>query len=256
LTAELPDHARRNREGWDAWAPEYAKLVADSWTRSEPSWGIWGVAERELQLLPADMRGLDAIELGCGTAYVSAWMARRGARVVGVDNSAKQLETARALQHEHGLEFPLIHGNAETVPLPDSSFDFAISEYGACLWCDPHAWVPEASRLLRPGGRLVFLVNSMLMALTTPEREGEAATNALLRPAFGLHRLEWPQDSKVEFHLTHAEWIRVLRAAGFEIEALLEVKPPAGATSNWDFVTLDWARKWPCEEVWKVRKRA
>jgi len=92
-------------------------------------------------------------------------------------------------------------------------------------------------------------------SLTTPEREGEAATNALLRPAFGLHRLEWPHDASVEFHLTHAEWIRVLRSAGFEIEALLEVKPPAHATSSWDFVTLEWARKWPCEEVWKVRKR-
>jgi SAM-dependent methyltransferase len=256
MTADLPDHARRNREHWDAWASAYAKRVDGAWARSEPSWGIWGVPERELKLLPADMRGLDAIELGCGTGYVSAWMARRGARVVGVDNSAQQLETARALQREHGLEFPLIHGNAETVPLPAASFDFAISEYGACLWCDPHAWVPEAARLLRPGGRLVFLVNSMLMSLTTPEREGEAATNVLLRPAFGLHRLEWAHDQSVEFHLTHAEWIRVLRGAGFEIEALLEVKPPADATSSWDFVTLDWARKWPCEEVWKVRKRA
>jgi SAM-dependent methyltransferase len=255
MTADLPEHAQRNREHWDAWAPEYQKRVAASWTRAEPSWGIWGVTEAKLHLLPDDLEGKDAIELGCGTAYVSAWMARRGARVVGVDNSARQLETARALQREHGLEFQLIHGNAETVPLPDASFDFAISEYGACLWCDPHAWVPEAARLLRPGGRLVFLVNSMLMSLTTPDAEGQAATNELVRPAFGLHRVVWPGQTSVEFHLTHAEWIRVLRRAGFEIEALLEVKPPADATTSWDFVTLDWARKWPCEEVWKVRRR-
>ncbi len=255
MSADLPEHAQRNREHWDAWAPEYAKRVAGAWERAEPNWGIWGVPESELQLLPADLRGLDAIELGCGTGYVSAWMARRGARVVGIDNSAQQLATARALQQQHGLEFPLIHGNAESVPRADASFDFAISEYGACLWCDPYAWVPEAARLLRPGGRLVFLVNSMLMALTTPELEGQAATNALLRPAFGLHRIVWPGQSSVEFHLTHAEWIRVLRANGFEIEALLEVRPPADATTSWDFVTLDWARQWPCEEVWKVRKR-
>ncbi len=254
MSTELPEHAQRNREHWDAWAPEYAKRVAGAWARTEPNWGIWGVPEPELQLLPADMRGLDAIELGCGTGYVSAWMARRGARVVGVDNSAQQLATARALQQEHGLAFPLIHGNAEAVPLPSASFDFAISEYGACLWCDPHAWVPEAARLLRPGGRLVFLVNSMLMSLTTPDLEGQAATNELLRPAFGMHRVVWPGQASVEFHLTHAEWIRVLRANGFEIEALLEVRPPEDATSSWDFVTLDWARKWPCEEVWKVRK--
>jgi hypothetical protein len=101
----------------------------------------------------------------------------------------------------------------------------------------------------------VFLVNSMLMSLTTPERDGEAASERLLRPAFGMHRNVWPGQTSVEFHLTHAEWIRTLRSAGFEIEALLEVKPPADATTSWDFVTLDWARKWPCEEVWKVRKR-
>ena len=80
-----------------------------------------------------DLAGKDVIELGCGTAYVSAWLARRGARVVGVDNSAAQLATARRLQREHGLAFTLIHGNAEQEPYPDASFDLAISEYGACL---------------------------------------------------------------------------------------------------------------------------
>ena len=253
--SDLPEHVQRNRETWDAWAPGYAKKVEASWTRAEPTWGIFGVPEAELRLFPDDLGGQDAIELGCGTAYVSAWMARRGARVVGIDNSAKQLETARAMQRQHGLEFPLVHGNAESVPYPDASFDFAISEYGACLWCDPQRWVPEAARLLRPGGRLVFLVNSMLMALTTQPVQGVPATNELLRPAFGLYRVEWPNDPGVEFHLTHAEWIRVLRGSGFEIEELLEVRPPADATTSWDFVTLDWARQWPCEEVWKVRKR-
>ena len=252
----LPEYVQRNRETWDAWAPGYAKKVEASWTRALPTWGIFGVPEAELHLFPDDLAGQDAIELGCGTAYVSAWMARRGARVVGIDNSAKQLETARSMQQQHGLEFPLLHGNAETVPYPDASFDFAISEYGACLWCDPQRWVPEAARLLRPGGRLVFLLNSMLMSLTTQPVQDRPATNELLRPAFGLYRLEWPNDPGVEFHLTHAEWIRVLRGAGFEIEELLEVRPPAEATTSWDFVTLDWARQWPCEEVWKVRKRA
>ena len=138
-------------------------------------------------------------------------MARRGARVVGIDNSEAQLATARRMQERHGLAFPLLHGNAEAVPLPDASFDFAISEYGACLWADPARWVPEAARLLRPGGRLVFLVNSYLMALCTPDEDGVAATDRLRRPAFGLYRLEFPGDSGVEFHPSHAEWIRLLR---------------------------------------------
>jgi SAM-dependent methyltransferase len=206
-------------------------------------------------MLDVDLDGKDVIELGCGTAYVSAWMARRGARVVGIDNSEKQLETARRMQAEHSLEFPLLHGNAETVPYPDSSFDFAISEYGACLWADPAAWVPEAARLLRPGGRLHFLTNSWLVLLCAPDYDGIAATNELVRPAFGMYRVEWPDDPGVEFHLSHADWIALLRTSGFEIEALVDLYPREGATTRYPFVTVEWARQWPSEEVWKVRKR-
>jgi len=252
---DLPEHVQRNRAIWDNWAEQYVAPGERSWARDVPKWGIWGVAESQVGMLPDDLAGKDAIELGCGTAYISAWMARRGARVVGIDNSEAQLTTAQRLQRQHGLDFPLIHGNAETVPYPDASFDFAISEYGACLWADPHKWVPEAARLLRPGGCLRFLVNSYLMALCTPPEDGVAATERLLRPAFGMYRIEWPTDSGVEFHLSHGDWIRLLRRVGFEIEDLVEVRPAEDATTRYPFVTLEWARQWPCEEVWKVRKR-
>lgn len=253
----LPDHVRRNRAAWDEWAARFVENGERNWAQAEPTWGIWDVPEAQLRMLPANVAGLDAIELGCGTAYVSSWLARRGARVVGIDNSEAQLATARRLQARHDLVFPLLHGNAESVPYPDASFDFAISEYGACLWADPRRWVPEAARLLRPGGQLVFLVNSMLMALCIPPGDGVAATERLLRPAFGLQRLEWPDATgeSVEFHLSHGEWIRLLRGAGFEIEALVELRPPDGATTHYPFVTFEWARQWPSEEVWKVRKR-
>jgi SAM-dependent methyltransferase len=253
---ELPEHVRRNRALWDVWARQYIAAGERAWEEDPPTWGIFSVPEAEVAMLPADMAGMDAIELGCGTAYVSAWMARRGARVVGIDNSAEQLATAGRLQERHGLSFPLVHGNAEAVPYGDASFDFAVSEYGACLWADPHRWVPEAARLLRPGGRLRFLTNSQLMVLCQPEEDGVAATDRLLRPAFGMHRLEWPGDFGVEFHLAHGDWIRLLRGCGFEIEDLVELRPAAEATTRYPFVTLDWARQWPCEEVWKARKRA
>ena len=207
-------------------------------------------------MFPQDLRGKEVIELGCGTAYISAWLAQRGARVVGLDNSATQLATARRLQQRYGLDFPLVHGNAEATPFPDASFDLAISEYGACLWAEPQRWVPEAARILCPGGRLVFLVNSFLLMLCMPADEGVAATERLLRPAFGLSRIEWPGDMGVEFHLSHGEWIRLLRGAGFEIEELVEVCPAPTATTRYPFVTVEWARQWPCEDVWKVRKRA
>jgi SAM-dependent methyltransferase len=205
-------------------------------------------------MLPPGLVGLDVIELGCGTGYVSAWLARRGARPVGIDNSEVQLEAAKRFQREFGLEFPLLHGNAEEVPFPDQSFDLAISEYGASIWCDPYRWIPEAARLLRPTGRLIFLVNAALLMLCAPDEEDLPASDRLLRPYFGMHRFEWPADDSVEFHLPHGELIGLLRRSGFDVEELIEIRPPDGSTTHYPFVTLEWAQRWPCEEVWKARK--
>jgi SAM-dependent methyltransferase len=251
----LPDHVLRNRTEWDGWAADYVATGERNWAQADPTWGIWDVPESQLRLLDDVEEGMDAIELGCGTGYVSAWLARRGAKPVGIDNSAAQLETAKRLQAEHGIEFPLMHGNAESVPLPDASFDLAISEYGASIWCDPYEWIPEAARLLRPGGRLVFLVNSVLAILCSPDTVEEITTERLERPLFGLHRIEWPGDQSVEFHLPHGKLIALLRETGFEVESLAEVQPPAEATTRYEHIDLEWARRWPCEEVWKVRKR-
>jgi SAM-dependent methyltransferase len=252
----LPEHVRRNRAYWDGMADEWVERGRRDWASPEPVWGIWRIPEAEVGLLP-DVDGLDVIELGCGTAYVSSWLARRGARPVGIDNSPRQLETARRLQEEFGIEFPLILGNAEAVPLPDESFDLAVSEYGAAIWADPYKWIPEAARLLRPGGRLIFMGNSPWIMACVPELESEgAATERLMRPYFGMHRIEWPDSDGVEFHIPHGDWIRLLRANGFEIVDLIELRPPADATTTYEWVTLDWARNWPAEQAWKARKKS
>ena len=252
---DLPEHVARNRAQWNDWAGEYVADGRRNWEADEPTWGIFGVSESEVGLLPRELDGRDAIELGCGTGYVSAWLARRGARPVGIDNSEAQLATARAFQGEFGLEFPLIHGNAEKVPFPDESFDLAISEYGASIWCDPYLWIPEAARLLRPGGELVFLVNSILSILCGPDDGNIPAGDELLRPLFGMHRIEWPDDNAVEFHLPHGKMIDLLRDCDLTVEQLIEVRPPADATTRYPHVSLDWARRYPCEEVWRARKR-
>ena len=250
------DYLAANRRHWDAAAPECAVAGRRHWAETEPNWGIWGMPEARLQVLPEDLAGKDVVELGCGTAYVSAWLARRGARAVGIDNSPAQLATARALQAEFGLSFPLHLGDAEATPFADASFDLAISEYGAAIWCDPQRWIPEAARILRPGGRLTFLGNSTLMALTAPDDQDEPASDRLLRPQRGMHRFGWPDTDGVEFHVSPGEWIRILRGSGFMVEALIEVYPEAGATTRYPFVTIDWARRWPSEEIWKARKVA
>jgi SAM-dependent methyltransferase len=255
---KLPEYVARNRAAWDRYATDYAEPGRRGWAQETPTWGIFSVPEASLRLLPEDMTGMDAIELGCGTAYVSAWMARRGARPVGIDNSPKQLDTAKALQREFGIDFPLHLGNAEETPFPDAAFDFAISEYGAAIWCNPYRWIPEAARILRPGGRLVFLGNGLLLMLCThPDSTEETPVSTQLeRPLFGMHRFEWVDTEAVEFHLPHGKMIALLHESGFEIEELIEVEVPAGSTTTYPYVGLEWARQWPCEEVWKVRKRS
>ena len=135
---ELPEHVAVNRAFWDGMADEWVEGGERAWKWAEPAWGTWGIPEAELRLLPDDMAGMQAIELGCGTGYVSGWMARRGASVTGIDNSVEQLRTAQRLAEQHGVELELIHGNAEAVPKQGESFDFAISEYGAAIWADPY----------------------------------------------------------------------------------------------------------------------
>ena len=249
-----PDYVLRNRESWNTWAAEFADSGRRDWAADEPVWGIWRVPESQLGVLPI-VAGRDVIELGCGTGYVSSWLARRGARVTGIDNSPAQLASARKFQEEFGLDFPVLHAIAEDLPFPDNSFDVAISEYGASIWSDPYRWIPEAARVLRPGGELIFLVNGTILMLCMPDEEDTAAKPMMLRDYFGMHRFEWPDDDSVEFHLGYGDMIRLLRENGFVVEDLIEVRPPEDATTRYPFVTLEWSRRWPCEEIWKARKQ-
>ena len=254
-SSDYPEYVSQNVELWTKANLEHTGAKAlEAWAREEIDWGIFGIPESRLGVL-GDVDGLDVVELGCGTAYFSAWLAKRGARPVGVDPTPAQLETARRMQAETGIEFPLVPGLGEDVPLPDASFDLALSEYGASIWADPYKWIPEAARLLRSDGRLIFLRNSTLVILCQPL--DPPAKEELVRPQRGLHRIGWEDTGGVEFHLGHGDWIDLLQANSFAVERLLELYAPDDADSHgyYDFVTAEWARKWPAEEIWVARKR-
>ena len=250
------ERIRRNIESWTRTNAEYTdEAAALAWAQEEITWGMFGVPETALGVL-GDVAGLDVVELGCGTAYFSAWLAKRGARPVAVDPTPAQLETARRLQAETGIEFPLVEAPGESVPLEDDAFDLALSEHGAATWADPYEWIPEAARLLRPEGRLVFMHATPLATICFAD-DDSGITTTLQRPYFGLHRLEWPDADGIEFQLTHGEWVAVLRDAGLEVEALVEVRAPDDAETHpyYSHVPAEWARQWPNEEIWVARKR-
>jgi SAM-dependent methyltransferase len=256
MSSAEPESVAVNREVWTRFNETWGDAAAlAAWQEAEIAWGTFRVPESQLRALP-ELAGLDVVELGCGVAYFSAWLARRGARPTGVDPTAAQLESARRCQRETGIEFPLVEGYGERVPLPDASFDLVLSEYGASIWADPYRWIPEAARLLRPGGQLVFLCNSTLALLCMPETG--PVQDHFVRPQFGMHRFDWRSDDDgIAFGLSHGEWIRLLREHGFEILKLIEVQPPPDAVvvEPYDWVPAAWAKRWPSEEIWTARKR-
>ena len=246
-------HVDRNRHYWDKDAANvHRPLPHGHWSRSEPYWGLWSTPESQLSVLPDDLEGMDVVELGCGTSYVSSWLARLRARPIGIDISVSQLATARAMQQEFGIYFPLILGDAERLPFDSGRFDFAISEYGASLWCDPYRWIPEAARVLKPGGQLAFLLRSPLFALCIPASGQVSAT--LFRPQFGLRELD--HGSYAEFTLPHGEMLLLLRERHFTVEDLIEIQAPRPAHRDYAEVSADWAQRWPSEEIWKARLQA
>ena len=254
---ERAAHVELNRAYWNGRASDWVAAGERHWSQDSPCWGLWSVPEVELEMLPLDMRGMRAVELGCGTGYVSSWMARRGAEVTGIDASEAQLRTARRFAERHGLALTLVHGDAESTPFGDASFDFAISEYGAATWCDPYRWVPEAHRLLVPGGRLVFLGNHPLLAICM-SADGHGVAPEFARPYRGLYRQDWSNakidPGGIDFHLPIADWFALFRRIGFAIEDYRELYAGPDAEDASFGVGAAWARQWPTEQVWKLRK--
>src|SRR4029077_10862695 len=121
-----------------------------------------------------------------------------------------QLETARRCNEKFGLGLEFVEAFGEDVPLPDDSFDLAVSEYGASLWCDPYLWIPEAARLLRRGGELVFLRNSTLVILCSPDESNVG--QRLARPQKGMLRFDWIDEDgpTTEFHISGSDMFGLL----------------------------------------------
>lgn len=247
-----PSHVRKNRGGWDRYSDEYQAKHGPQLNRwGRAGWGTWSVPESRLQIL-GDPEGLDVLEFGCGAAQWSINLARRGARMVGMDLSGRQLEHARALIARTRASVPLVQANAERAPFADASFDVVFCDHGAMTFADPGRTVPEAARLLRPGGLFAFNIASLFHFLCY-NAETEQVDDRLHVDAFGPLRAE--EDDGVDFQLTYGEWIRLFRANDLVIEDLLELRPPQRARSTYDeYVSIEWARRWPAENLWVTRK--
>lgn len=248
-------HIGINRELWNTTAREWVSAGERSWKLTEPIWGIWGTPESELGILPTRMVGMTAIELGCGTGYVASWMAKRGARVTGIDVSSEQLLTAQRLAKQYHTEIVFYECNAEEVDAPDEFFDYAISEYGAAIWCDPELWLREAWRILRPGGALAFVGHHPLTIACMPE-DAEVVGKCLQRSYRDLRIVDWSQTATggIEFNRSVSNWIRLFNEIGFSVLDYREIYAPSDARGVKFGIPADWAKKYPSEQVWKLQK--
>lgn len=212
---------------------------------------MWGVPESELRAL-GDVAGRDVLELGCGGAQWSIALAGIGARAVGLDLSERQLAHARDAVKRAGARVPLVHASAERAPFADASFDVVFCDHGATSYARPERTVGEAARLLRPGGRLVFDITSPWYYVCF-DLEADSISRRLARDYFSLGEMD--EEEATYYQLPYGEWIRLFRRCGLVVEDLIEIRPPPDARTTYaDFVGLDWARRWPAENVWKLRK--
>ena len=145
--AELPIGERKARaveEMFDRIAPRYELVNRVMTLGLDAGWRRRAV--RELHLEP----GARVVDVGCGTGDLCRVLGRAGLRAVGVDMAAGMLARAHT-------SAPLVRADALQLPLADASVDGAISGFALRNVVDIAACFREAARVIRPGGRVVFL---------------------------------------------------------------------------------------------------
>ena len=251
------EHVRKNRISWESDSADYQERNAsqlDRWDRL--AWGVWDLPEDDLQVL-GDVAGLDALEYGCGACQFGIKVAMRGARVTGLDLTVAQLRHGLTKMSETGVRFPVVQADGEQVPFRDGSFDLVFCDHGVMGFADPYRTIPEVARVLRPGGVFVFNGTTPWIWVAWGADDDQPATREMRADYFDLRRTDVTDASgtTTEFQLPYGDWIRLFRANDLIVEDLIELRPPEGADTTYgDYAPLHWARAFPGEHIWKVRK--
>lgn len=134
--------------------------------------------DRILDLVVPKGRALDALDVGCGTGFLSLELAGRGHRVTGVDLAPAMLEAARRKASAQGLAAHFQEADAENLPFAPGSFDLVISRH--VLWTLPHpeGAIDDWKRVLRPAGRLAIIDGARYDEASAPPQRENARTSS------------------------------------------------------------------------------
>lgn len=257
MTSGTTEHVRRNRDAWERGANAYQERNRAQLNRWDVlAWGVYDRPEDEIHALGA-VEGLRSLELGCGGCQFGIKVTMRGARVTGVDLSLAQLRHGLVHFEETGVRFPIVQANGERLPFDDGVFDLVFCDHGVMGFTDPHRTVPEVARVLKQGGRFVFNGTTPWIWVAWGDEDEAPAGREMRGEYFGMHRAdsEDPEWKTTEFQLPYGDWIRLFRAHGFVIEDLIELRPDEDAKTTFDdYAPPEWARAFPAEHIWKVRK--
>jgi SAM-dependent methyltransferase len=239
-----------NQRHWDQISGAYQDDHDPQIGAAPRLWGMFSVPDTQISAL-GDVTGKRVLELGCGAGQWSRTLADDASLVVGFDLSRAQLGEARTAMR--AARYPLVQGAAEQLPFAASTFDVVFCDHGGLSWASPDIAVPEAARVLRQGGRLVFNVTSPWLDVCHDDGAGRVTTR-IQHDYFTLGR-RGEGDGAATYQLTYGGWIRILRQAGLVIDDLIEPHPDSGQRSGYlDMDPPDWAHHWPAEMLWIAHK--
>jgi ubiquinone/menaquinone biosynthesis C-methylase UbiE len=112
--------------------------------------------ERLLLDLLGPVRGLSVLDVGCGDGVLASALARRGARVTGLDTDPQMLAAAHHRAKSESIELRLVRGRAEALPFEGETFDRVVAVTVLCFVRETDRAISEIARILKPGGRLVI----------------------------------------------------------------------------------------------------
>jgi ubiquinone/menaquinone biosynthesis C-methylase UbiE len=233
--ADSDESRRAARAWWDDAADEYQREHGEFLGDHDFVWGPEGLREADVTAL-GPVEGRRVLEVGCGAAQCSRWLAGRGASPVALDLSYRQLQHARRLDADAGTRVPVTQADALALPFADAAFDVAFASYGAVQFvADVDRLFAEVARVVRPGGRWVFSVTHPVRWAfpDDPAAGGLTATRSYFDRRAYVEQDESGVATYVEHHRTLGDLVRALTVTGWTLCDLIEPEWPPDNRQVW-----------------------